>query len=91
MRGRCDRLDSMIAQATVDCYNDTEMATALLLAIQENLALPFSTQILGLTVNVTDVDVNEAGEIFALCKHGGKRQRISPRRPALARASAGRR
>jgi hypothetical protein len=66
----------MIAQATVDCYSDTELATALLLAIQENLALPFRTQILGLTVNVTDVDVNEAGEICALCKHGGKRQRI---------------
>ena len=66
----------MIAEATVDCYNDAEMATALLLAIQENRGLPFCTQILGLTMHVTAVDVNEAGEITALCTYGSQRQRI---------------
>ena len=66
----------MIAEATVDCYNDTEMATALLVAIQQNLALPFLTQVLGVAVRVVAVDINETGEITALCKHGGKRQRI---------------
>ncbi len=90
MQRRRGTRDDMIAQATVDCSNDTEMATALLLAIHENLALPFRTQILRLMANVIAVDVNEADELIAFCERNGKRQRIPlvdfrlpvPRRPA---------
>jgi len=33
MRIASNRLDKMIVEATVDCYNDAEMATGLLVAI----------------------------------------------------------
>jgi hypothetical protein len=66
----------MIGEALVDCYNDSEMMTAMMTAIQEHLDLPFTTKVLGSTVNVVAVELNDAEEIVALCKSNGKRQRI---------------
>jgi hypothetical protein len=76
MKRRKD-LDAMIGEALVDCYNDSEMVTAMMTAIQDHLDLPFTTKVLGLTVNVVAVELNDAEEIVALCKCNGKRQRIS--------------
>ena len=66
----------MIAEALVDCYTDSEMVTAMMIAVQDHLDLPFTTKVLGLTVTVVAVDLNDAEEIVALCKCNGKRQRI---------------
>ena len=66
----------MIAEALVDCYTDSEMVTAMMTAVQDHLDLPFTTKVLGLTVTVVAVDLNDAGKIVALCKLNGKRQRI---------------
>jgi hypothetical protein len=65
----------MIGEALVDCCTDSEKVTAMMTAIQEHLDLPFTT-ILGLSVNVVAVDLNDAGEIVAVCKSSGKRRRI---------------
>ena len=35
------RLDAMVAEATVDCYNEDEQVTGLFTMIEDNLALPF--------------------------------------------------
>lgn len=67
----------MISEATVDCYNDAEMATALLVAIQEHVVLPFRAEVLGVAVQVTAVDINAAGAIVAVCKHGRKTLRVA--------------
>ncbi len=75
MQRRSD-LDAMIDEALVDCYNDSEMMTAMMTAIQDRLDLPFTTIVLGSTVNVVAVELNDAEEIVALCKCNGKRQRI---------------
>jgi hypothetical protein len=40
------RLDEMIEEATVDCYNESEQAIGLFTALEENLAVPFKTLIL---------------------------------------------
>ncbi len=77
MRIASNRLDKMIVEATVDCYNDAEMATGLLVAIQEHLVLPFRAEVLGVAVQVTAVDINAVGAIVAVCKHGRKTQRIA--------------
>jgi hypothetical protein len=77
MRIASNRLAKMIAEATVDCYNDAEMATGLLVAIQEHLVLPFRAEVLGLAVQVTAVDITAAGAIVAVCKHGRLTQRVA--------------
>ena len=52
----------MIAEALVDCYTDSEMVTAMMIAVQDHLDLPFTTKVLGLTVTVVAVDLNDAEE-----------------------------
>jgi hypothetical protein len=66
----------MITEATVDCYNDEEQAMGLFTMIQDNLALPFETSVLGVTVSVDSVDLQEGGQIVAICVRNGIRQAI---------------
>jgi len=44
--------------------------------MENDLATPFSTQVLGVEVTVERVDMNDADEIIAVCKRGAKRQTI---------------
>jgi len=69
-------LDERIEQATVDCYNDSEHVTGLFTMIEEHLALPFQTTVLGTTITVARVDVTTSDQIIAICKHDGHRQAI---------------
>ena len=69
-------LDALVAEATVDCYHDDEQLTGLYTMIEENLALPFTTRVLGVDVTVDSVDVAAAGQIVATCYRGPDRQAI---------------
>ena len=69
-------LDRLIAEATVDCYNESEEITGIFTMLEENLAVPFMTKLLGVEVTVERVDLNDAGEIVAVCRRGRERQRI---------------
>ena len=69
-------LDKLIAEATVDCYNESEQLTGLFTLLEENLAVPFATTVLGVEVIVERVDMNEAAEIVGVCRRGRKRQRV---------------
>jgi hypothetical protein len=69
-------LDNLIAEATVDCYNESEAASGIFTVMEENLAVPFKTTILGVEVTVDQIDMNEAEEIVAVCRRGRDRQRI---------------
>ena len=44
--------------------------------IEENLALPFATRVLGIEVSVVAVEMDDDGSLKAVCEHGGQRQRI---------------
>jgi hypothetical protein len=70
------RLERMISEAIVDCYNDSEQAMGLFNMIAEKLRLPFTTVMLGILVNVEKIELNDAGEIVAVCARGPERQRI---------------
>ena len=41
------RLDELIEEATVDAYGDSEQRGGFLTMLEENLALPFKTEVLG--------------------------------------------
>src|SRR5712675_1302961 len=62
-------LDAMIAEATVDCYNDSECVTGFYTMLDDNLAVPFQTVVIG-------VDVTDDGQIMAICRRGRSTQRI---------------
>ncbi|MBI3698609.1 MAG: hypothetical protein HY238_27680 [Acidobacteria bacterium] len=71
------RLDALVEEATVDAYNESEQATGLYTMIEDNLRLPFETEILGIAITVESVDMAGEEEIVAVCKRGRKRQTIS--------------
>ena len=70
------RLEAMVAEATVDCYNEDERVTGLFTVIEDNLGLPFQTTVLGIAVAVVGVDLNASGQIVAICSRDGLRQAI---------------
>jgi hypothetical protein len=76
IRSNREELDVLIAEATVDCYNDSECTTGFHTMLVENLAVPFQTVVLGVDVMVTDIDLTEDEQIIAICKRGRWEQRV---------------
>jgi hypothetical protein len=69
-------LDKLIEEATVDCYNESEEVTGIFTMLEENLAVPFVTKLLGVEVTVERIDLNDADEIVAVCRRGRERLRV---------------
>lgn len=70
------RFEAMVEEATVDCYNPSEQATGWFTVIDENLKLPFETQLLGVSVMVEKIDQNQNEDIVAICRRGKHRQTV---------------
>ena len=70
------RIEELVDEAIVDAYNEAEQRMGLFTMIDDHLALPFETEVLGAPVTVERVDVNDAEEIVAICRRGTKRQAI---------------
>jgi hypothetical protein len=68
-------LKAMIEEATVDAYSDDEQITGLFTMLEEHLAVPFTTTVLGVEVTVRKIDLT-ADSIVAVCARGHHRQRI---------------
>jgi hypothetical protein len=71
------RLNELIEEALVDAYGESEQATAFYTMLENDLRLPFETQILGVTVIVESIDITEDDQLVAVCRHARTRQRIS--------------
>ena len=71
------RLDKLIEEATVDCYNDSEQLSGLFCMLEERLKTPFTKHLLGVEVVVEKVELTDGNEIAAACRRGNSRQRIS--------------
>ena len=69
-------LDKLIDEATTDAYNESEQAGGFFAMIEENLALPFVTQVLGQEVTVAKVDITQRDEIVAISLRGKAAQAI---------------
>jgi hypothetical protein len=69
-------LDQLIEEAVVDAYNESEQITGFYTMIDENLAVPFMTEILGVAVTVEKVDLTGDEQIVAVCRRGRLRQRV---------------
>lgn len=69
-------LDALIAEATVDCYDEDEQVLGLYSVMVDELAVPFQTTVLGVAVTVEDLDLTGRGHIVARCSRGGTCQAI---------------
>ncbi len=70
------RLRKLVEHAVVDAYTESDQRTGLFTMIEDHLALPFDTELLGVTVSVERIDLTIAGEIVAISRRGKKRQSI---------------
>jgi hypothetical protein len=70
------RLEALIEEAVVDAYDKDERRMGFLTMLQESVAVPFDTEVLGVPVEVTEIETNDAEEIVAVCKHGRHVQRV---------------
>lgn len=69
-------LDAMITEATIDCHDESECASGFYTMLEDNLAVPFQTVVLGVEVTVTEVELSDDERLSAVCTSGGAKQRI---------------
>lgn len=69
-------LDRLIEEATIDAYGDSEQITGFYTMMEDNLVVPFRTEVLGVEVTVEKVNLTDDGQIVAVCRRGKSRQRI---------------
>jgi hypothetical protein len=69
-------LDELVEEAVVDAHDDEEQIMGFYNMIEDHLALPFTTTVLGVDSNVEDVEITDSG-IVAICSRGPHRQAIS--------------
>ena len=65
----------MIKEAVVDAYTESEQRVGLYTLLDERLATPFNTEILGASVTVERVDTTDE-HLVAICRRGRSRQSI---------------
>ncbi len=70
-------LKRLVEEAIVDAYNESEQRCGLFTVIEDRLALPFETEMLGVRVTVERIDLTEADEVVAICRRGRTKQRIA--------------
>jgi hypothetical protein len=66
-----ERLNALIEEATVDCYDEEEQLQGLVSMMEENVVFPFRTKVIGEEVEVTDFT-----DTKAVCQHKGKEYQI---------------
>lgn len=71
------RLNELIDEALVDANDESEQVTGFYTMLENDLCLPFDTQILGVTARVEGIDITEDDRLVAVCRNGKARQRIS--------------
>ncbi|MDH6580612.1 calcium-binding protein [Kitasatospora sp. MAP5-34] len=69
------QLEAMASEATVDCYGEDEELSGWHAMIEEHLAVPFETVVLGVEVVVEEIDLR-GSQIVAVCSRGAHRQVI---------------
>ena len=67
----------MVETAILDAHDEAEQRLAFDAILEEHLAVPFTTTVLGLSVDVTGVTANDVDDLVAICKCGRHRQLIS--------------
>ncbi len=75
-----DRLDTLLAEATVDCYDNEEEFMGVLCALEGNLNFPLQAKALGEPVEVIGLDDERSGlrrGILARVRKGGREYSVA--------------
>jgi hypothetical protein len=70
------KLDRLIEEALVDAYGEAEQRMGFYTMLEDHLAMPFKTEILGAEVTVQRLDLTDDDQIVAICARGRLQQAI---------------
>ena len=77
LRLRKDELETLVEEATIDAYGVEEQVTSFYTVLDEHLALPLDTVVLGVDVTVEKLDLTDrSDDIVVVCRRGRERQRL---------------
>jgi hypothetical protein len=68
-------LNEMVEEAIIDAHDEEEALSGFYDVLEENLAVPFETSVLGIAVTVEGIDISSRG-LMATCVRGERRQAI---------------
>jgi len=71
------RLDELVEEALVDADGESQQATSFYTMMENDLRLPFETEILGVPACVESIDITGDDQLVAVCRKGKTSQRIS--------------
>ena len=71
-----NELERMVEEAVVDAYGESEQVTGFYTMLEDNLALPFDTAVLGVNVTVEKFDLTDDNQIVVVCRRGRERQTL---------------
>ncbi len=72
------RLNELIEEATVDCYNEDEAHVGFMCTVGDKVVCPFPAKVLGEDVEVVELRDAEFGHgVDAVCRYKGKEYRIN--------------
>ena len=71
-----ERLEELVEEAIVDAYGASEQVVGFLTLMDDNLKVPFDTEVLGVSVTVEKVDMTNDDQIVAVCARAGQKQEI---------------
>ena len=60
----------------MDAYGESEQTVGFYTMLEDSLAVPFQTEVLGVEVTVERVDMTDDEQIVAVCARGKSRQRV---------------
>ena len=75
---QADELDALIAEITIDCYDEDEALMGFENAFDEDASFPLPGTVIGQPVQVTSISPrNGRRELIAACQHAGQRHDIA--------------
>jgi len=70
------QFESLIEEATIDCYDEGECRVGFLTMIQDNILTPFKAKLIGEIVDVVDIDGDDR-RIQAIIKRQDKKYPVN--------------
>ena len=70
------KLRALIQETTADAHDEEEATMVFFDVVQDELALPFKTEVLGVEVVVEGIGMIGDVEIVGICKRGSAKQKI---------------
>jgi len=64
------KLDELIAEIVVDCYDEDECMMAFCTVLGDEIPVPFETVFLGMSVEVIAIGAGRAPGVVATCRRG---------------------